>query len=295
VAIGPKGWGRAGPEVALKLDGGVSAEDVEEGKVDAPEGAKEGGKPPPYVHGMNEEERKALEKATADAKAATEAVATLKADAADADAKAKKAIADAQAELVRVKTENDLLRLNLKQDKTAADKKREAEVEEEKITAAVAVRADAAKVFATIQDPKGARWKADGKTVPTIKQEILLALQPGMKATVDELDKMLKSDSVESNKAATIALDSVYTTALDMWMKSDAAVEALGRIAEGARADGDLARADGATDEDEDEPKDAAAERKKMDAKRRDAWKKTPPRMDRARQRDSNRDSKGAR
>jgi uncharacterized protein len=265
VAMGPRGWGRAGPEVRLKMDGGVSGDEDENA--------------PAYVHDMTDAEKAALAKAEAELKIATDALAKMTSERVDAKAVADKAVADATAasalELNKLRAENEVLKLHAKRDVEDTAAKQTAAQFEARVEETIVVRSDARKVFATLQDPTGSLWKHDGKDVATIKREVLKTLEPDLKS-VDKLDGP--------------ALDSVYAISLAHWLKSDVARDTLRVIAEGARSDGRLVRAD----VDEDEDCDAAAARKKMDQAKRDGWKKTPSRMDRKRGRDAS-DNKGAR
>jgi hypothetical protein len=256
VALGPAGWGRMGPEVRLHLDSNCAVS----GEAD----------PAGYVRGMTEEEKRALEKATADAKTANDLLTKAKQDAADAKTEAEKIAAQARtdaAELVKLKAENEVLRLQVKritEDTSSAEakKKLDAQVEE-----TISVRSDARRIFATQDDPTGKAWKHDGKTNAGIKREVIGKLEPDMKT--DGLDGA--------------ALDAVYLLAMTHRDRVDQANGQLRRTLTADKLDehGKPVHSDKTSD---DEP-DAEAEKKKMDERKRDAWKKTPPRSDRRRDR----------
>lgn len=241
VAIGPAGWGRAGPEVRMRLDGGACVSGSAAGDS--------------YVRGMTEEEKAAL-KAAQDA--ATKAAADLvkaRSDAADAktDAdKANTAKAVTDAENVTLRAENAVLKLQAKRDDAADTAARTDAL----VAETIAIRADAQSVFATKDDPKGDKWSHAGKSLAAIKREVIAKLEPEMK--LDGLDGA--------------ALDAVYGIALSHHKKVRGAQDQLGRALEsgaGNRDDAGNPFAGG-----DDTAPDAAKAKKAMDDRKRDGWKK---------------------
>ena len=171
VALGPSGWGRAGSEVALKMDGwersGVAyAEDATEDAT---------------FDDMTEEEKKALAQKAADEKARADKleaeIVQLRAD--QAAAKTDKERTDAMAkELEVVKDKSKLLEQQLARHDEAKVTRESASVVQARADELVSLREQARSVFACATDPKGEKWKADGKDAATIRREVLAHLNP---------------------------------------------------------------------------------------------------------------------
>jgi hypothetical protein len=127
----------------------------------------------------------------------------------------------------------------------------------------IAVRADARAVFATVDDPTGAQWKADGKSADAIRREVLLHLDSGFKA--DSFDSF-------GPELASTSIARVYDLVMVRERAAAKARTDADDIARGARrADGEGGDED--EDGDEDGPMDAEAERKKMIKRKKDGWK----------------------
>ncbi len=153
VALGPRGWGRAGPDVGLKMDGGVAL------SADAEVAAT--------FDSMTEEEKARLAKLEADLKATTEENAKLRKDAADVDA---------------LRAKNALLELeNKRVDKAKSDADSRSRTDS-MVQELTSLREDARRVFSTTKDPTGAKWPAEGKSPNDIRLEVFNALEPNYKA-----------------------------------------------------------------------------------------------------------------
>ena len=251
VALGPKGWGRAGPEVRLHLDGGVEVLTETEGVTVVATTTQEDTS---YLRDMDETLKAAVAKAEADLAKANADLVKAREDSAKAVSDAERTkteAASAKAELATVRAENEVLKLQAKRDSdektSAASKaKREAEIDE-----TIKVRGDALKHIS-------ADWKHDGKDIPAIKREVVAKLEPDMK--VDGLEGA--------------ALDAVYALALSHAERADSSRASAQVAAAGVRTD----KMGG--DGDDDGP--AAKARKGMEDRKRDA-SKGPSRRDRAR------------
>jgi hypothetical protein len=223
VALGPRGWGRAGPEVSLHTDGGVSyvveeeatsvatAETVASARTDAPNTA-------PTFPAMDEATKAALEKAAADLKLANEQIAKLTQDAADlAATKAKLAEAEAEKRLLETQA--------ARADGTAA-KAAEKAREDARVDEKVSLIETARKVFASKEDPTGSKWRADGKDADAIRVEILKHIEPDFVLT--------NTDGTSLEGGALLA---VYRNALVHHEKVQAARHGAAAAAGGERID----------------------------------------------------------
>jgi hypothetical protein len=278
VAMGPKGWGRAGPDVRMHMDGGVLAGVSYD---DQPSAAI------PYVVDMADTktiEQEALAELQAQ-------FAKFKKDAAEAELKARQDAVDAEtkhAEVLRAKdVEAAQLRaqIEMKTIQDARDQgttlaKLSREQFESKLEATIQVRSDARRVFATPLDPKGEQWKHDGKNVTDIMHEIIVKLEPAMK--LDAVDKIGAPGDEKSLALYQTALEPLYKMAMSHFDKAEASQRQLLEVTVGRRADNK--KTNQFADDDGDEPS-AEDARKKMQDKKRDAWK-TPKRIDRQRMRD---------
>lgn len=209
---------------------------------------------------MTKEEQERLDLAEAAADAALATVSQAKQDAAAA-------IATKDKELSKLRAQTDLLQLQVSRETQDAKAKTSATEREKDVEETIQVRADARRVLgATAKDPTGSKWTHDGRSNETLKRDVVKKLEPEFKDKVDALDAG--------------ALDAVYEIALKNHARTDAAQEQI--LA--ATIPRDDARRGAA---DEGEMPSAEDARKKMEEDRRDAWKRTPSRMDRKRMRDS--------
>jgi uncharacterized protein len=279
VAIGPSGWGRMGPETRMHLDSAAAIS----GELDGASGdarylRDDSGNRPRSGESktMTPEEKAAQEKADSDALAAklnadlTKAqreVEQARADAKAASTSGEKLAAQAredQAKIATLSAENELLKHQVERSRSdgkTAEQKRAADAEEQrKVEELITLRADARMVFATVDDPEGKSWKADGKNADAIRREIILHLEPS-----------LKLDGVE------VISDSLYTVAISHERRAHKArADALAVANAPRRQDGEDEPGEG----DDDDAPDAAAARKGMIKRKKDAWKM--PKKDRA-------------
>jgi hypothetical protein len=159
LAAGPAGWGRSGPDVRMRLDGGAC--------VSGFDGT--------YLRPMDEAElKKQLAAAEAKAKEHADALEVARKDATDAKTEADKATAKARAdaaELEKLRAENEVLKLQ----SSTATVKAKVDADDAKIESLAevltTVRADAAELIGKEFDPKG-------KSIQAIKREVVAALQP---------------------------------------------------------------------------------------------------------------------
>jgi len=230
---------------------------------------------------MTPEEKLALEKAQQDATKAAADLEKARQDAKDAKGEAEKAAAKARedaATIASLTAENQLLKLQ--QDRSRNDGKSDTErkAAEAALVARteemIALRADAALVFATVDDPQGKQWKADGKNADAIRREVLAHLEPSFK--FDSIDGLAQDGTDVGKRAAAIVLKAVYDKYIADKRRQDAARAQVDEVARGARHDGEGA---GEGDDDGEEMPDAEKERKGMLKRKRDAWKM--PRKDR--------------
>jgi hypothetical protein len=250
VALGPAGWGRAGPEVSLHMDGGVSTtvDEVGETHVDAPALNEDQETVKPTFAGMTEEEKARLAKLEADLKSKDEELAALRADSAKATTAAEKAVADAkELEVLRAKTQ--LLEAQAARFDEAKNELENQARQDSTINEIVSLREMARKVFSTSKDPSGAKWKADGKKPDDIRREVLAVIEPNF--------KLVKQDGTALDGDA---LDAVYRQAIDHAARVDTARGAAHHAAAGPRVDGKKKD----EDEDDDMEMDAAKARKDM-------------------------------
>lgn len=161
VAAGPPGFGRAGPEVRMRLDSGCSVSGADESQS--------------YVRASMADENKlqeaqaALTKATADLEQARKDAKDAKTDADRADAKSREIAADNQ----RLRAENEVLKLQASRvDSAKADRERQ-----DKIDAEIADTVAACRLAERVLGPE---WKQDGKKAIEIKREVLAHLEPDL-------------------------------------------------------------------------------------------------------------------
>jgi hypothetical protein len=213
VALGPRGWGRAGREVQMHLDSAFAVSVSGAAREDST----------PSFPGMTEAEKAALEAAQKAKKDADEALARAHQDAKDAKTELDKLRADkaaSDAKLAAAQAENEVLKLQAKQDSAIADAKVAAAIAEEKNK--LAVRADCAKVF-------GAEWKDKGESSDTMRRAVIAKVQPEYK-----LDAVLAGKTSDVQAAI---VEGIYPTVLAGWEKLQKA-EADLRAALGQRTDG---------------------------------------------------------
>jgi hypothetical protein len=219
---------------------------------------------------MTDEERKALEKAKADAEQAARDLEKARQDAKDAKTEGEKLVAQTradQAELAKLRAENEALKLQQSRTqqegqsteaRIKADSELGARVEE-----MISLRQDAKMAFSTPTDPEAKAWKADGKSPDQVRLEIIAHLEPklrldGIKAIPDEA-------------ARSAALKSVYETVIGHKRATDQARADAAAAAAGERRDG----SEGGDDEDEDDKEpDANTARKAMVKRIKGDWKK---------------------
>lgn len=275
VALGPEGWGRAGRDVRMHLDGGVSEDEEAPAYVcdnSATESATESTMP------MTEEEKKAFDKAVADAK-----VAAGERDAARQDA------ANTKAELEKVKTDAastkaDLGTLNAKFAMIDVQAKRQTEDASRRATVAemeraidetISIRADAKEILGrSAKDPSGKEWKHDGKSNAQLQREMIGKLEPDFK--FDAIDSIPEGEGPDKGRARQAALDGVYALAVRQYRRTrDAHEDLLETVTK--------PRADGARGGDVEGGESAQNAFEAMKKRKVDAWKSTPSRLDRAR------------
>jgi len=259
IAVGPSGWGRAGPEVRMHLDSGASVSGVEEMTsasfaLDTGSTTRAGA---PTKMPNIEDPQAALDKAKTELETANARYEALRADATNAKGEIARLTAElalSRADADKTKAENEVLRLQSQRPtddtKIAAQKVVE---ENARIDRMIGLRGDAKSVF-------GEAWKHDSKSEHAIRCEIISKLEPEF-----QLDG--KGEEV---------IAAVYPSIV----RHDAAVKAANaKIQEISRATMDAAAAG------PDDEMDPEEERKKMDALKKDAWKMTPSRKDRMRMR----------
>jgi hypothetical protein len=266
VAAGPAGWGRMGPDVRMNLDSACGVSVPIESEAYLREHEDSIREAP-----MTEDEKKALADAIAKAKAADDALVVARKDAADAkdeSSRAKAKLVEDAAESTKLRAENEVLRLQVKRmTEDAAESKSKGQLEAQ-VEATIAIREDARRILgATAADPTGSKWAHGGKSNDELKRLVIAKEEP--KFTLD---------SYGSDAASVAAIDAVYQLIVARTSRSDAARGAVQAIATSARADKSKSDDDGDGDTD-----DAESARKAMIQRQKDAWKKTPKRIDRAR------------
>lgn len=242
VAAGPEGWGRAGPEVRMRLDSAF-------------------GELGSYVQDTMPDDIKlreaqtALTQATADLEAARQDAKTAKTEADRAAAKER----ETAAENARLRAENEVLKLQAARSDSAST----ARQQQDRQDAAVAETVSAIRLGERIL---GTDWKHDGKKAVEIKREVLAHLEP-------ELGK--ENPSLAPEKLDGAALD----VALDQAVRhADAARADRGDVQHASFPRADAAKgmpgAEG-RDEDGDYDKNDAIKgaRDSMIARNKDAWK----------------------
>jgi len=242
------------------------------GKFDS---AKSTPKSTPYIHGtttdshsaisqeakMDAETKAALDKALADKIQADADLAKAREDAASAKTEGEKAAAtarEANARIASLEAQNEVLKRQVdstRQDGVTAEQKKAEEIAQQvKLEELIGLRSDARMVFATVDDPEGKTWKADGKNADAIRREVIVALEP-----------TVKLDSLDGS-----GLRGVYEVAIAGKRRTDKArAEALAATTGPRREDG--GKSDG--DDDEDEEPDAGKARMAMIKRKKDAWK----------------------
>lgn len=242
VGMGPKGWGRMGPEVRMHLDSGCAVGGLDDHDR--------------YVSDMTDAEKAALAKAekdAADAAKALEAANKVVQDAKDDAAKVAAQLTKDRAEMAELRAKNALLELQAVRQTEDAAAKQSAVAVEKLVQDTIAVRSIAAKVF-------GDDWKHDGKDVAAIKREVIAGIEKGY-------DLALVQDAG--------ALDAVFAMATKR-------VETVGGASKelfDALSRPKITK-DGAPGE-EGEGSPIAKAAKKIADKRRDGWKDKKSRRDR--------------
>lgn len=216
---------------------------------------------------MTDEERKALEKAQADAAQAKSDLEKARQDAAAASTAADKASAKSREDAAKIATleaENQLLKLQAKPRADAASDvaaKGAALAEEQRVEEMIQLREDARLVFATAADPDGKAWTHKGKVPDVIRREVLVHLEPSLK-----LDGI---EAIADVGARSQALRVVYDTAMARKREVDKQNAQAQSAASGDRDDGDS----GGYGDDDEEPVSAEKARKDMIKRKKDASK----------------------
>lgn len=257
VALGPEGWGRAGPDVRMRLDSAsaaVSGESADTARGDA--------KPVPYVPAMamTPEEQKVLDDAKKAAQEATDALTKFKTDA--------KEVASTVAKL---KTDNETLAaanaiLKEHETKFSADAKRKADEQstaqeqarlDSLVAEQVTLRADATRLLGTEAKP----WKYAGQKPEELRRAIIVKVEGYDEKAAKRIDSLTGP-----------ALQAVYEIAVEHADKQGDAWENVREVVSGARADAGSGKGKDA-DEEDPENMDAESARKCMDKNKRDAVK----------------------
>ncbi len=274
LAFGPPGWGRAGPEVSMRMDSAEGGADFRVSfgdRTDSRVGGLASFENEPVAQELptmlTKEDQDRLDAATA-AKAKADAdLEKLRADSAAASSAAAKAQTDLmveRAESAKLRAENEILKIQANREdrspaiEAAKEKEKAAELEKS-ISEAISLRADGRAVL-------GDDWKHQGKTPHQIRREIVAKLDP---------DALQRVDAVQG-ASQEVLLEHVYPTVMRHDAKVREANDQLRKVLEPTQR----------LDEMGEEP-DVEGARKAMDARKKDAWKLTPPRKDRARMRDS--------
>lgn len=237
VALGPPGWGRAGSDVRMRLDGGddapigIGAIEPDPRAANVPvDRADSITKGTPYVRAemaMTPEEQAAFDKAKSDAAAAQAATQTALSDL----AKARQDTATLQGEVGVVKSQlSKLTETSVRDDATA---KHEMDLQE-----AIDLRQDAASIF-TDED----KWSPKGKGNDQIRREAIAKMDPSLK-----LDSIL-APLADNEKAKAAVVTSTYRIAKTHFDARKAADEKLRAALRGDGKDteaGDPADMDGA-------------------------------------------------
>lgn len=169
-ALLPSGEGRMGPEACLHLDSRAAVSEWSDAGS--------------YVRGTMDE----LQQAKADLTKANDELSRLKNDSKETSKKVEEL-----GEKVRsLSAENDALKLAADKQRTdAADAATRAKVDaefEKAVDEMVALRADARMVFASADDPDGAKWDHKGKRPDDIRREIIKFLEPKQPLVYDGKD-----------------------------------------------------------------------------------------------------------
>ena len=259
LALGPRGWGRAGPEVSMRMDAAdaVSGLAISDSATFTSVDSKN-----PGVSPMTDAEKQAeIDKAQAAAKNAQLDLEQARADAAKAGTEAERAkaqnVAD-QAELARLRAENDILKLQ--SSRPTEDSLKMAQMvkdEETKIDLMISLRADAREIL-------GTEWTHAGKDAHRIRCEVLKKIEPDFKVD-GRSTPALDISAVEVAYPLAVRNDKKVRDANDQLKKALEPKRRLDEMGGGG-----------------DDP-DVEGARKKMDQKKKDAWKLTPKRTDRAR------------
>ena len=263
VALGPPGWGRAGPDVSLRMDAKDGSYAVSGLPISEPASfARDDAKPQGVIAMTDAEKQAELEKAQAAAKKAQLDLEQARSDAAKATTeldKLKAQITTDQAELSKFKAENDILKLQASRPTEDSLKMAQMKKDEEaQIDLMIGLRADARGIL-------GDDWKHAGKDAHRIRCEVLARLEPEFK--VDGRQTVaLDIAAVEVAYPLAVRNDAKVREANDQLKKALAPAQRLDEMSGGDEIDVEGAR-------------------KKMDQRKRDAWKMTPKRKDRARMR----------
>lgn len=233
VAAGPAGWGRAGPEVRMRLDGGagVSGSDDADAYVRDTNGHPNG----EPAMAMTAEEKEALDAAKREAAEAKSRELAARKDADDAKSAEQVARqAEASAKGEKAVLEGKLSKVTTDAASRADAAKRELEVQE-----LVQLRADAAEVF---RDDSA--WAPTGKDAETLMRELLAKMDPDVK--LDAILAPLGDNAV----AKSAVIKSTYAFAKSHFDKVRGASDLLEGVVRGdKKVDGDEQTSEDAYDE----------------------------------------------
>ena len=246
---------------------------------------------------MTDEEKRALEgaqakasEAAAAAKTAEAALTQARSDSAAARGSAEKAIADQKvleadnaklrADAANLQTQNDLLKLQIRREtEDAADARtriQSAKELEATVETTIKVRDSGHRVL-------GKSWKHDGKSLDTIRLEVVKQIHPDFSA-IPSIEAGLTSSDETQRRTAILQLDSTYTLCFEEFERNDSARADIRRIsASPIRDRRDEGGDEGGGGGDDEGGEDAAVgkARKAMEDRKKDGWKKIPKRIDR--------------
>ena len=246
---------------------------------------------------MTDEEKRALEgaqakasEAAAAAKTAEAALTQARSDSAAVRGSAEKAIADQKvleadnaklrADAANLQTQNDLLKLQIRREtEDAADARtriQSAKELEATVETTIKVRDSGHRVL-------GKSWKHDGKSLDTIRLEVVKQIHPDFSA-IPSIEAGLTSSDETQRRTAILQLDSTYTLCFEEFERNDSARADIRRIsASPIRDRRDEGGDEGGGGGDDEGGEDAAVgkARKAMEDRKKDGWNKIPKRIDR--------------
>jgi hypothetical protein len=245
VAIGPKDWGRAGPEVRMHLDGGMSVSGLPSSYVRRMPAAKpKKSRAPAPVADPNED----LDEGRTDAGETEE----------EEPEPRPRATSDAAND--RIAGENDQLRAENARLRKDAAKKTDAQKaadEQARVDARVQSRVDLlAKASPILSEKDKPPFRGDGKTDDEIRRAVLVVLEPDLKLDGKSADYVI----------------GVFDSAIARADRVSGGWRELGEVMDPTKREGSPRR-DKKKDEADDEPEGVEDARNAMVMKQRDAWK----------------------